>query len=305
MLNFEKQVADVAIPSIDYIDNVDPLNYSGGDFRELAGYDSYRSLTYSADARKFRSQYVKWSPDLSKLLPDETAAALDIPLYYRSLKDMSLTLRAYLGGTGHYKGLSPLEIVIDPRFNQDRLSFAHEIGHYFIQEVLDFQPKSYEYFDEERFCDYFARTLVVNESMLDDIDFVDENVIRRLIKECDVDPHTVILRLIEAGKLPDNVHIDSYTNHDYVPKFASKVERSSVCLHCSINGGSDCPNAHLSHAALLDFTDRAWAAKFSHCSGEFDLTGRAEGHAFLTEYYQSRMSQLALFAPMAPKPYQL
>lgn len=306
MSSFEKTVGDIPLPHIRYRYDHEPQTYRNDYSAELPGYNLYHSLTYSKEAREFRSKYVEWSPDMTKLLPEETANNLAIPLSFRSLKEYGLMRRAHIGGIGATRYISAFEIAIDPKFNQNRISFGHELGHYFIQEVMDFRPHPWEHFEEEEFCEYFARTLAIPEAAIHDIDMVDEEVIKKLIVECDVDPHAVILRLIEAGKLPDNVHIDSYTPHGIVAKFASKIERSSVCLRCTAgHGGSDCPHAHLAKAALFDFTDRAWSDKFSHCSGEFDLKARVKDHRFLTHYYQSRMSQLALFPPMAPAPYHL
>lgn len=310
MSSFEKTVGDIPLPDVRYTNSL-PLKYNNEAMDLLPGYELYRSLTYSKQARAFRTNYVEWSPDMKKLLIDETAANIGIPLSFRSLKEYGPLHRGHLGGTGPYKGLSPwgvspYEVAIDPTFNQDRTTFGHEMGHYFIQEVLNYEPQPWDYFSEEQFCEYFGRTLAIPESALWDIEHVDEETIKQLVIECDVDPHSVVLRLIEAGKLPDNVHIDSYTSHKYAPGFASKVERSSVCLYCSISHGAlNCPNAHLSKAALFDFTDRAWSSKFSHCSGEFSETSMESRCHYLTAYYQSRMTQLALFPPLAPAPNYL
>jgi hypothetical protein len=304
MPTFEKTVGDVPVFSTaDYDYETDPSYLCA---RPLPNQELYHSIAYSKEARQFRTQFVKRSPDLKKLLPEQTAAALGIPFRYEDLRPKSLTLRAYLGGTGPYRGLSPLEIVIDPRFHENRFSFGHELGHYFAQEVMGRQFESIPDWDEEEFCDYFAITLVMSEGSLYDIDTIDEETIKRLVLEHDLSPRHVIKGLIQANRLPDNVHIDTYSNHDYVPKYASKVERVSVCLRCETTGGGvDCSNANLAKAALFDFTDRAWASQFHRCSGEIRLQDKELERTNLTDYYQSRMSQLALFPPMSRKGYGL
>ncbi len=246
------------------------------------------------NAQRFIDEVGVWK-DEGELDIHATAKNVGVPVKY----DESLMFRAKgtLGGYGPFKGKSERLLSLQPKLGRDEtVTFAHEIGHLFLGEVvpnnqrLDIPGRV-----EEEFCDYFGRAMAMPEKLIEryDTSHVDEQKIIDLALGFKVLVRTAVLQCIEKGSLPDKVSIDTYIYTCPNPDYSEMVERVCVCLHCEETSGDlYCPNAG-KESRLLDFTEYAWAWEFGRCQGEERLS--LDERKKLTAYYESLPRQIPLF----------
>lgn len=222
-----------------------------------------------------------------------TADGLGIPIAYVEKSHPA----GFIGGTGIYRGESPLQISLykDLR-SRKTITFGHEIGHYFLDEVVGNVVDGFSH-EVERFCEFFGRAMALPKRALEDVEYVDEQGLLDLKTKHQVELSTTIFQLIQTGKLPRRVAVDSSIGETKNPEYSDKISRNFVCLHCGETGGDrNCPNVG-ADGRLFDFTDRSWSLSLPTCVGEGYL-GPAE-LAGLTRYYETKSGQLPLFRPMA------
>lgn len=100
-------------------------------------------------------------PKRGQLDVSATAKKLGIPLRLdlTELQGELSVVDGLIEGLGPEKGMRPLAIRIKPTANNQEFTFAHEVGHYF----LDIE-KGYPNFSSDQavedFCDYFAEQLL-------------------------------------------------------------------------------------------------------------------------------------------------
>lgn len=115
----------------------------------------YEYLQGSAFIDKYRV------PKSGPLDPVETAQSLDVELRY-DLTELTGELSVVDGlieGIAWEKGLKPIAIRIKPSAKDPLLTFAHEVGHYFLT-VISGYTNYYSDQAVEDFCEYFANKLL-------------------------------------------------------------------------------------------------------------------------------------------------
>lgn len=101
------------------------------------------------------------APRSGKLNVATTAKRLGISLSYdlTELKGKLSVVDGLIEGLGTEKGKRPIVIRIKPTAKNPLLTFAHEVGHYF----LDFEKNYSNYYPDqavEDFCEFFANRLL-------------------------------------------------------------------------------------------------------------------------------------------------
>jgi len=110
-------------------------------------------------------------------------------------------------------------------------SFGHELGHLFIISALNLGRMTTN--KEEQFCDYFGLQVAVPSSELEVLDDVNEAAIIMLAERLGVDYGAIVLRLMQEGKIPDRLVMDTnYPSNGPNPFFSGKVRREVICFKC-------------------------------------------------------------------------
>lgn len=235
--------------------------------------------------------------DDGRLNIDQTSQRIGIPYNYDMRSDIAQAEIVGLPGSGTEE-----EVVIHLRKDGDdhKVSFGHEIGHYFYRAIMKSGEAGYSR-PEEEFCDYFGMAMALPKKYLETYDRIDEAAILDIMSRFNTNLSSTIEQLMEYGLLPRRVAVDTYNGKVKNPDYSDKVKRGIFCKHCSdVNGDWNCPDAY-SESLLLDFTDRAWGGKMPSCCGEKLL--KPEVMSTLTKYYLARETQLVLFRPGAEYEY--
>lgn len=167
---------------------------------------------------------------------EATAEQLKIPLKHEA---QFSAIKASISGLTDINE-EPIEITIGQmtRPREVSLSFGHELGHYFL-----WMSQLSDYPNEEEFCEYFGRQMALYSADLSVIDSIDGSLINDLQELYNVEPKTVILQLIDAGKLPNRVVIDTMlgniSSHQEYNTNSKNIVRCVICSDCEINNPHD------------------------------------------------------------------
>lgn len=163
-----------------------------------------------------------------------------------------------------------LLIRIDDRPEVERVTFGHEIGHYFLHMVTDLgHPAGYSSFVES-FCDDIGTELALPKRDLNELGFVDESVIEDLVDTYHVEIGYVLAQLQNVGKLPRRVAVDSGFGPQPNPEFSNQINRGFACADCSpksTSAGKVRCNSDESDIPILNFRHKNWSGLLSTCCG--------------------------------------
>ena len=249
-----------------------------------------RQLFVDTNAKDFIDSNAIYNEDLS-LNIDETARHMKIPVKYtRTTTEMGA-----IYGVKEFN--EEIRIELNAANSTQAVTFGHEIGHFFYSKVFERKNGGKA---EEDFCDYFGMAMAMPaniSNLVTRADLMNEQTLLDYMLRFDMTLDEIILQFMEYDILPPKVAIDTYYESDTLSYWAEKVNRLFVCRHChDTHGDWFCPNAN-TNVPLYDFTDRAWA-------GIIPIAGCGKGnfneavYSNLTEQYQNKLGQLALFSPI-------
>ncbi len=252
-------------------------------------YDFYvESLFDAYEAQSYIDTFAVYDDD-GRLNLDLTSERIGIP-YTMGMHDETLFAHGQIVGLNGDANKEEIRIHLNPEQNFHQVTFGHEVGHFFWKEIMGFNDGLRT---EENFCEYFGRRMALPPRYLEEYDQIDEEALLKIMSTFRMELSEAVYGLMEVGKLPNRISIDSYTGNCPNEDIRNKVTRGTFCLHCSQVGGDyNCPDAN-QPTPLFDFTDRSWGEKLSSCLGE-DLH-KADIMSTLTKFYVANEVQLVLF----------
>jgi hypothetical protein len=153
-------------------------------------------------------------------------------------------------------------IYVNPESEDQTFTEAHEFGHLFLESAIpgaNQSPALKPYV--EGFCDFFGRQMTLPAEKLTSIDEVTPAEILKLTEQFDVQYSIVIYQLMQIGKLPRRIYVDTLTGEmlgelDRNEFDRHKVHRYCLCLNCK----NDSPHAEEEpYIPVLDLTMFEWA----------------------------------------------
>jgi hypothetical protein len=121
--------------------------------------------------------------------------------------------------------------------DEAKLTFGHEIGHYFLSKVMRFQHSG-GVPHIENFCEIFGAELVMPLAELRNVQVVNERVIQELMARYDASLHTAIFQLVLAGKLPESITIKTNTGNVRNESLRFKDCEQTFCMKCELVGSA-------------------------------------------------------------------
>lgn len=282
MKKYEKDIA--SLPSLDIIQDSDertgtlPAEY----FCYRGKYFFYRADEFARDVGIYDGT--------GALDIEATAERLFMPVRYNDM----LRPRAYISGIHPHRNILKQEIVLSTHDRDTRVSFGHELGHLYLQEMNWQAHRELKHLELEVLCDFIGRRIALPAEQLAGLESITEATLLDLSCTYKVPVRTVLLRLIEEELLPDRVFVDTYLPDLPNPDYSHKITRCSVCLMCSMLIEHSDALDNEDHA-LFDFTDRAWGSVFPRCPSNLAFDTEECDH--LTQSYARQDPQLALFPP--------
>lgn len=220
---------------------------------------------------------------------EATAANIGVPLFH----EMPIFQGERVIADGIIIGLSTdfeyaqLRIHVNPRLEPPKrlLTFGHEVGHLFLDQVAGYKHKAGRDEVAEQFCEFFGREMVLPKEALKNFDAFDPNVVPELMARYGADHQTVIFQLMIAGKLPKRILIDSAIGEVPNPFYSGKVGRHLICLDCEMGARHTAPNTQ-AEIPIIDFTAHEWngSTSFNKCHTAL-LGDRIKNHVDLNKHY--------------------
>lgn len=200
-----------------------------------------------------------------KIDVEATAAVLDIPVrneVYKYADGEESFAHGVITGLRPELGTEPLEIFLNPRKYQSeerRLTFGHEIGHFYLERVIGMINPTFEYDAKETFCELFGRNMLIPPEKIPDIDIVDVDAIKSLMEQFDASHMDVILQLMATGNLPFRIIMDTDDGYHKgkIPFYQNSVRRHYLCFACE-SGIPHPASGDFSESPKFDFTSAPW-----------------------------------------------
>jgi hypothetical protein len=162
----------------------------------------------------------------------------------------------------------PLAIQITPslRTGEDLVTFGHEIGHIFLDLVLE-TPQESPHQEVEDFCELFGNEMALPRRELVNISKPDEQGILALMDRYGVDLSTVLLQLCETRKLPRKIVIATKVPQDWGANSGEVVEEV-FCFDCEQIEYKSCEELAEELLPRLDFSDFVFAGQLATCGNQ-------------------------------------
>lgn len=204
-----------------------------------------------------------------------TAAQLLIPVRYDS------EMPGHAEITGLYDTGEPIEILIADDDNEKAMSFAHEIGHYFLY----LEGCGRKHVSEERFCEYFGRRLCMPDVSMLNANLVTGELLVGLCEDYQVATNSLLIWLMEQNVLPPQLIVDTRNHITPNPEYSQVVTRHIACIGCSYG---TCEGAKFedpeSELPVLDLTSHELARSMEVTHSLFMRPGDPEFEALQARY---------------------
>lgn len=132
---------------------------------------------------------------------------------------------------------------------EQRITIAHELGHVYMSKVLFSGDMSN---DAEVFSEYFGHELALPKSHLEEINEPNELTILELAKSYGISERAVVVQLMFAGKLPEQLIVRLKREH---PKTGTmEIVDEICCFGCATYSYKPCLSSPEDNLETLDFS---------------------------------------------------